>query len=48
MGGGAVRYGIDSGITFPAFPGFFVWMASMGVLFLRRQERGVQLAARNV
>jgi len=27
------------GITFPAFLGFFVWMASMGVVLLRRREK---------
>lgn len=30
---------VTEGITFPAFLGFFVWMASMGVVLLRRQER---------
>jgi hypothetical protein len=30
---------VIEGITFPAFLGFFVWLASMGVVLLRRRER---------
>lgn len=30
---------VIEGITFPAFLGFFVWMAGMGVVLLRRPER---------
>ena len=31
---------VIEGLTFPAFVGFFVWMAGMGVALLRRRERG--------
>ena len=30
---------VIEGLTFPAFLGFFVWMASMGVVLLRRRDR---------
>jgi hypothetical protein len=30
---------VIEGLTFPAFVGFFVWLASMGVALLRRRER---------
>jgi hypothetical protein len=30
---------VIEGITFPAFLGFFVWLASMGVVLLRRRGR---------
>ena len=30
---------VIEGLTFPAFVGFFVWMAGMGITLLRRRER---------
>jgi hypothetical protein len=30
---------VIEGLTFPAFVGFFVWLAGMGVVLLRRRER---------
>lgn len=39
---------VIEGLTFPAFAGFFVWMASMGVVLLRRPERGALAPAATV